>query len=236
MKRHIGLVFLTLNLCLLPFGALHGQDALIFDNDKIEPGTRVDWFALDTITLRTNYEIAGGEAYFTCGGEIYLDDGSLGTSGEAEFKIDPNLAYWDGGGSDDNWSTPENWGGDTVPESTDVVYFGSNSDNDVVVTEDIETAGIVVTESYPAESTIDFGDNTVTVSGGGDIIAHSENTVDLADAFVDFVGGGEYIVDGAVTTTPGGTTSGTTTTGAKVNPGGGGSCFITTAKVHTPSH
>lgn len=66
---------------------------------------------------------------------------------------------WDGQGSDNNWSTPENWTGDTKPTSTDIVVFNSTSTKDVTIDEAVTVAGFTVESSY-----------TGTITGGAALI------------------------------------------------------------------
>ncbi|MCH8333780.1 hypothetical protein IIC65_07595 [Candidatus Sumerlaeota bacterium] len=63
---------------------------------------------------------------------------------------------WDGGGSDDNWETPENWTGDQVPGPADDVLFGQLSSKNCVINQNHEVAGLTVTTRY---------DGTVSYAG-----------------------------------------------------------------------
>src|SRR5262245_43998551 len=40
-----------------------------------------------------------------------------------ETRLTPANAYWDGGGADNNWTTPANWVFDVAPHPGDILYF-----------------------------------------------------------------------------------------------------------------
>ncbi|MBE2221127.1 MAG: FG-GAP repeat protein [Anaerolineae bacterium] len=71
---------------------------------------------------------------------------------------------WDGGGTDNNWSTSNNWLSNTTPGSTDSVYFGSASDKNALIDAAFggAVANIYITDQYNGE--VNF-DSALTVSG-----------------------------------------------------------------------
>jgi hypothetical protein len=88
------------------------------------------------------------------------------------------LCVWDGGGADDNWSTPENWTRDTLPEESDAVLFNAaGGTSDCVLDADTEVFDFRVYASY--EGTIRAGSSTLTV--GGEIFNISNEAVGRFD-------------------------------------------------------
>jgi uncharacterized Zn-binding protein involved in type VI secretion len=55
---------------------------------------------------------------------------------------------WDGGGADNNWSTPENWSTDLVPGSSDSVVFDGTSSKNVTVDVSDQVTNFTVSDAY----------------------------------------------------------------------------------------
>ena len=185
-KKETARVLLSALAFILVFSVLaQATDDLTLENTTILSGQRADWMALDSITAQTNYIIQSeGKAWFVTAGEISLKDGFEAQTGSTFTTIvESNLAYWDGGGGDNNWSTAANWDCDTVPSSTSVVYFGSNSNKNCTLTAAVTVAGLIVTGSYTG--TIDFNDQNVTING--DLILEA-GTVQLGSGTLSVTG------------------------------------------------
>jgi gas vesicle protein len=94
------------------------------------------------------------------------------------------LVHWTGGGSTDNWSDCDNWGG-TCPGSDDVAIFSSTSTKDAVIDTNVNILGIDIQSGYTgtitqnagvtitlgtgnynqADGTFQGGDSTITING-----------------------------------------------------------------------
>jgi len=95
-------------------------------------------------------------------------------------------AVWDGGGTDNKWSTANNWNIDIVPTGTFQVQFDDNSSKDVTIDTDVTTAGILVALGYSGIITQASG-NSLTVNGaysqqGGTFVGGDSN-IDINGAF-----------------------------------------------------
>jgi hypothetical protein len=55
---------------------------------------------------------------------------------------------WDGGGADENWSTPGNWSGDTVPGTGDSVVVDGTSTNSCTIDGNVEVASLRMLSGY----------------------------------------------------------------------------------------
>src|SRR5262245_10608885 len=56
-----------------------------------------------------------------------------------EGRLVPTTVTFDGGGSDDNWSTAENWSGDTLPGTGDTAEISSGT---VILDTNVTVAGL----------------------------------------------------------------------------------------------
>ena len=100
--------------------------------------------------------------------------------------IDP---IWDGGGGDNNWSTPNNWDGNAVPTGTEVVNFngttGPNPDKDVTIDNVGSWSGgnIIIGSGYTGTITLstNITVNDFTMSGGTWVSGN--NTLDINGNF-----------------------------------------------------
>lgn len=73
---------------------------------------------------------------------------------------------WDGGGSDNQWTTPENWADDSIPANpyTGTIYFTNEGDGTNVVDADWETRSLVFTNSLPEiVHILDLNGNTLSI-------------------------------------------------------------------------
>ncbi|HZO85264.1 MAG TPA: hypothetical protein VFC26_08630, partial [Verrucomicrobiae bacterium] len=73
---------------------------------------------------------------------------------------------WDGGGSTNNWSQPENWTDNTVPVSSDLVIFDGTSTKPVTIDVPVDVSGIQITAGYTGTITQATGAN-LTINAGG---------------------------------------------------------------------
>lgn len=124
--------------------------------------------------------------------------------------------YWDGGGSDANWSTAANWGNDAVPVSTDDVFFDARGKKSAVI--DASFTGTVnsltIARTYTGSITLARAFTTVanlTHSGtnltgltwtadtesdlhiGGDLLVYSGATVTVKRSSTTGNGSGQSI-------------------------------------------
>lgn len=97
---------------------------------------------------------------------------------------------WDGGGADNNWSTAENWSGDTIPGSSDIAYFDGTSTKDATI--DAGFAG-------------DISGLSVNTGYSGTITQQTDLNIGLADFYLNSgtytVSSGNISVTGDFTTT-----------------------------------
>ena len=72
------------------------------------------------------------------------------------------FAIWDGGGADENWSTAENWTGDTAPTTIHKVIFDNTSDKNALVDTPVTIVSLQIDSGY--DGTITQGSNDLTLS------------------------------------------------------------------------
>jgi len=95
---------------------------------------------------------------------------------------------WDGGGTDNNWNTPANWSGDTVPGENDDVVFNDTSNKPCTI--DISTT--VASFSVQTGSTITITANgNLTVTGN---VSLSTGTFNAGSTLLTV--GGDWTVAG----------------------------------------
>ena len=126
----------------------------------------------------------------------------------------PNTALaavrtWDGGGSDNKWSTAANWSADTVPTATDIALFDGTGKKDATI--DAAFGGAVAELRLAAANTgtITVG-RSLTVNGnlslsGGTLRANGGNTVTVKGSWQNSgatfeSGTGTVILSGSGTT------------------------------------
>jgi hypothetical protein len=87
------------------------------------------------------------------------------------------LCSWDGGGADENWSTPENWTHDTVPAVGDAILFnGTGGTKDCVLDVDAEISDLLLYSAYGG-----------TFRGGSKTLTYTGKTLNIAnDAITQF--------------------------------------------------
>lgn len=97
---------------------------------------------------------------------------------------------WNGGGSDNNWSTCDNWGG-TCPTATDSVIFDSTSTKDTVIDTDFggTIAAVAINAGYTGELTAEEG---IIVTGA---FSQADGAVDFA-AITGIDIGGAFTLSG----------------------------------------
>jgi hypothetical protein len=94
---------------------------------------------------------------------------------------------WDGGGSDSNWSTAENWNPNGVPASTGAVLFDGTSTDNVTIDTNIRVLSITITSDYTGTITqsgaVMVGTGGLVLGGGtfnggsAPILVHSDFTL-----------------------------------------------------------
>lgn len=103
---------------------------------------------------------------------------------------------WDGGGADNNWSTDENWSGDSAPGSSDDVVFDGTSVKDSSIDTDFTINSIVINDNYSGE--INHAASVTLTTGasgsfsmyGGTYNSTSTSTLDINQDFN--LGGGTF--------------------------------------------
>ncbi len=93
---------------------------------------------------------------------------------------------WDGGGSDNNWTTAENWSGDSAPGSSDNAIFDGTSTKNCSIDTNVSVASISINSGYIGTITQNTS-QTVTTSGGFTIAAGTfsggNSTIDVNGDF-----------------------------------------------------
>src|SRR5690606_17416892 len=85
-----------------------------------------------------------------------IDAGDNCVDGGSNTNVNfTGVKYWDGGGSDTAWSTPENWSGDTAPIAGQDVIFGSFSAKDCTIGADASVGHLTILTDYAGD--IDLG-------------------------------------------------------------------------------
>ncbi len=140
--------------------------ATLTNNGRITPGQ-------NTTINNQGSIVNNGEIRAVCS-VSFINDGSF--SGNPVLGI---CRTWDGGGIDDLWSTPENWSGDTLPQTGDTITI-SGSAGEVVLDTDFTLVGKLTIDGNGTTLRIDNGvtltllapgpNETVTVSNGGTLI------------------------------------------------------------------
>lgn len=115
------------------------------------------WSSLGT---GIQYNLPGNTPYVTTllftEGEVYPslfiggDFDKVGNKPSSHIGRWRLAAVWDGGGADENGSTPENWSGDVMPTAADVLIFDSTSSKNAQLDSNFPTsvAGVVVDPGY----------------------------------------------------------------------------------------
>ena len=162
-------------------------------------------------------------------------------------RVEAASRTWDGGGADNNWSTPANWSSDTLPVAGDTVTFNATSVKpatiDVPVTIAVfqMSAGYTgtVTQSSTLNVTTSFTQAAGTfVAGGPAMGVTGTTTVSSGGAFnggsspITLTGGLTVSAGGAFTSTSGTlTVTGAVTFAAGVFTHNGGTVVFSTSNV-----
>lgn len=100
---------------------------------------------------------------------------------QLEDRCVPALISWDGGGSDNNWSTKENWSGDVVPTAADTVTLNEETSPTSTVDAAFTIAGLIIPDAKfltTLDLSADLTVGTVTmasgkIQGAGDLIVNT---------------------------------------------------------------
>lgn len=106
---------------------------------------------------------------------------------------------WDGGGTDSNWSTCNNWSANSCPGTTDIARFDSTSSTSATISSNVSVRTVNITSGYTGTITQGSG-NTLTVGTGGFTV--SGGTFAGGNATID-VNGAFTLSGGAFTATSG---------------------------------
>ncbi|MBZ0167426.1 MAG: hypothetical protein K8I00_11525, partial [Candidatus Omnitrophica bacterium] len=116
-------------------------------------------------------------------GGIVLATGSTDSGNNTNWFFGSGT-IWDGGGVDNNWTTPQNWLGDVVPSPTDVAIFDITSSKDATIDGNITIMGLLVDSSYTetitqgSGITVDLGTYGYSQEGGSFVA--SDTTINVA--------------------------------------------------------
>ncbi len=80
---------------------------------------------------------------------VYIDERDENDTVSCNLHRDPVI--WDGEGSDNNWTTLENWSEDTVPTRYDIITLNDTSIKDIYFNTNIEMYKLLVEELYTGE-------------------------------------------------------------------------------------
>jgi hypothetical protein len=132
--------------------------------------------------------------------------------------LSAQVVIWDGGGTDNDWSTPQNWDGDVLPGSSDVAqvntggvtinvttnvaasYFSNNDGGGNLVTLNLNSGRLTENDNTFGLRFVD-GSNTVINVAGGELFAGALNDVygptsAAAESLIyNITGGGIYGYD-----------------------------------------
>ncbi len=117
------------------------------------------------------------------GGALLLSVSSLLVF--ATPKVFAAVKTWDGGGSDDNFSTAANWSGDSTPSNGDSLVFPTSVDADTTSGDDrvlnndmsnLSVVGISVTGSYGAGDTDYYKITGNNISTSGNVLGNDADT------------------------------------------------------------
>ncbi|QDU10893.1 Ig-like domain-containing protein [Gimesia aquarii] len=94
---------------------------------------------------------------------------------------------WDGGGADTNWSTCQNWSGDSCPGVADVATFNATSTKNASIDANISVAGLDIQPGYSgtitqnSSMTITVGSSNWNQEGG--TFSGGDSTIDINGTF-----------------------------------------------------
>ncbi|MCP4125888.1 MAG: DUF4347 domain-containing protein, partial [Gammaproteobacteria bacterium] len=176
--------------------SLTGQADILLYGCDVSDGAAGEFY-IESLAGLTGADVAASEDITGAGGDWDLES-STGAIETQALEPDDVAAFssalpieslppvtWDGGGTDSNWTTPENWGNDTLPGPSDLVQFGSN---DVIVVDAVVSVGGLVM-SGNAELTL-LDSTGLTVNGDFE---------QSGTAVVDIPGGSSVVVNGTTT-------------------------------------
>lgn len=114
-------------------------------------------------------------AYDLGAGMTLLPDGKIAMVGKCNniycaIRLQIADRVWNGGGTDNNWSTAANWAGGVVPAAGEIVQFDSTSTKPAIVDVPAIVVGISVGAGYHSVVTLH---NSLTVNGQAIIAPYS---------------------------------------------------------------
>jgi len=93
---------------------------------------------------------------------FYVNDG-FADSAEATVTVNVDVVGWDGGGSDNLFSTAANWTGDVLPQAGQLLVFDATGSKPCVIDIDVSVGGMRIDAGYAGS--VSCGANTLTISG-----------------------------------------------------------------------
>lgn len=150
---------------------------------------------LNLIYDETDPIIDASESQLTC---YEIGDGSF--IGDSYTTSSPFV--WDGGGSDNHWSTAENWAGDIAPQAGDALKFvGTNSNT---IAENDFPVGTLFTSIEFASSGFELTGNNFTLTDGI-VVDTSVSVAEISAAIaidgsadIDVAGNGALTISGVI--------------------------------------
>jgi hypothetical protein len=126
-------------------------------------------------------------ASWSSGLTIYANDGTcVDSGGNTNIEFDASILKWDGGGTTNNWSEAANWTRDTVPNSSNKVFFDATSSKNCTVNINPNIASLTVTSSYTG--VVSFSTATITINSGDFDITAASGHFDKGTSTIKFTG------------------------------------------------
>jgi len=109
---------------------------------------------------------------------------------------------WDGGGADNNWSTAQNWSGDTLPGTADLAIFDGTSTTNATIDAAVDVGGIQIASGYTGTITQATG---ITLTVGAQHYSQADGVFSGGNSAIDL--NGSWTLSGGTFTSTSGTLS-----------------------------
>ncbi len=93
---------------------------------------------------------------------------------------------WDGGGSDNNWSTAANWSGNTVPSTSDDVVFNNTSTKNCVLDASVNVTSTSFSSTFTGNFSFGTGSYTLDIEENADF--STGGSITAGDGTLEFSG------------------------------------------------
>lgn len=121
------------------------------------------------------------------------DIGGVPKAGAVYYMKNP-AKFWDGGGTDNNWSTQDNWSGNTLPQAGDRVVFDVRSTKNCTIDSSVSVKSVAIMSGYTGTISCNAG-----VSCSETFVQHS-GTVN-SNGFTLSAPAGTVLFGGTINTT-----------------------------------